>query len=505
VRARWAALAVAALGLLVLAPGTPASAHPLGNFSVNQLGAFSLHPERVELRAVVDFAEIPTYQERSTVEAAGPSYAERTCAEVAGGYAVSVAGERLSWTPGRSSFEYGPGAEPSLPTSRLTCELSAEARLDRPAGVTIESTYLNGRVGWRELTVAGFGVQPRGNVPPARSVSDDLRVYPSDLLSSPLDMRTASFETAPGVDARADVSARVPASAVPGWLGKAEAKLRALVGGDLTPWVGLLAVLLAIVLGAAHAALPGHGKTVMAMYLAGRAGRPRDALVVGATVTLTHTGGVIVVGLLLAGALSVAGERVLGWLGLVSGILVVVVGATMLRSALKNRGGGHGHHHHHHHGHGDHDHDHAGHGDHDHGYHSGHSHHPSPRGRGRLGLAAIGVAGGLVPSPSALVVLLGAIGLGRTAFGLLLVLAYGAGMAATLTAAGLLLLRLRDRWVARVRRGSSAGGSAGRRPTLGARLAALAGRLGPALPATTAGAVLLLGAGIAGRAIAGVF
>lgn len=57
----------------------------------------------------------------------------------------------------------------------------------------------------------------------------------------------------------------------------------------------------------------------------------------------------------------------------------------------------------------------------------------------------MGVAGGLVPSPSALVVLLGAIALGRTAFGVLLVLAYGLGMAAVLTAAGLLLVRVRER------------------------------------------------------------
>jgi nickel/cobalt transporter (NicO) family protein len=196
---------------------------------------------------------------------------------------------------------------------------------------------------------------------------------------------------------------------------------------------------------------------------------------------------VIAVGLLLTGALSVAGERVLGWLGVTSGALVVVVGAAMLRSALRNR-----HHGHHDHGHGNHDHDHGhGHHDHDHG-HGHHDHDHGPRhAPGRLGLAAIGVAGGLVPSPSALVVLLGAIGLGRTAFGLVLVLAYGVGMAATLTAAGFLLLRLRDRWTARTRRTP-------RRPLLARRLAA-------GIPITTAGAVLLLGAGIAGRAVAGVF
>jgi nickel/cobalt exporter len=96
----------------------------------------------------------------------------------------------------------------------------------------------------------------------------------------------------------------------------------------------------------------------------------------------------------------------------------------------------------------------------------------------------MGIAGGLVPSPSALIVLLGAVGLGRTAFGVLLVIAYGAGMAATLTAAGLVLVRVRDRWAAQPRR------------TL-ARVAALA-------PAGTALLVLCVGIGLAGRAALGV-
>jgi len=96
----------------------------------------------------------------------------------------------------------------------------------------------------------------------------------------------------------------------------------------------------------------------------------------------------------------------------------------------------------------------------------------------------MGIAGGLVPSPSALVVLLGAIGLGRTAFGLLLVVAYGAGMAATLTAAGLVLVRIRDRWPLRPRRSL-------------ARLAVLA-------PTGTAALILFVGLGLAGRAALGL-
>ena len=96
-------------------------------------------------------------------------------------------------------------------------------------------------------------------------------------------------------------------------------------------------MLLALVLGAAHAALPGHGKTVMAAYLAGRAGRPRDAVAVGATVTFTHTGGVLALGLLLTTFAGIAGESVLGWLGVASGTLVAAIGVGALASALRRR------------------------------------------------------------------------------------------------------------------------------------------------------------------------
>jgi nickel/cobalt exporter len=485
-------LGTAALGLLVLAPAQPADAHPLGNFSVNQLGALTFRSDRVELRAIVDFAELPTLQNRAAVNAEGSGpYGDKTCGMVARSYLVSVGDERLTWTVRRSSLSYHPGAA-GLSTSRLTCEMSGPARLDRRASVIVENTYLTDRVGWRELTASGQGVRLSRTAPPTTSASDELRAYPADLLTAPLDMRSARFHSIPGVDAgRGDAVAGPPAGAAP-WLGSAEARLRALVEDDLSPWIAALAVMLATLLGAAHAALPGHGKTVMAMYLAGRAGRPRDAAAVGAAVTLTHTGGVVAIGLVLSGAVSIAGECVLGWLEVASGALVAVVGAAMLWSALRH--GGHLRPHPHPHKH---PHPHPDHVDHQHDHHvaegadpHGRHRRSSSRTTRRLGLAAIGIAGGLVPSPSALILLLGAIALGRAAFGLLLVLAYGVGMAGTLTAAGLLLLWLRDRVRARSRRAPG--------------WSALAVRLAAALPIATPVAVLLVGTGIAGGAIAGV-
>jgi ABC-type nickel/cobalt efflux system permease component RcnA len=301
------------------------------------------------------------------------------------------------------------------------------------------------------------------------------------------------------------------------WLAGVDRTFQDLVGrGRLTPAVGLVAVLLALLLGAGHAALPGHGKTILAAYLAGKRGRRRDALAVAGTVTLTHTGGVLALGLVLSAGSALAGDRVLAWLGLVSGVIVLAVGATMLLALVRRgRAGGHGllhgfggHSHDHDHPH-DHDHTHAG-RDHDHDVHDGrdghdhdvhdghHGHHDdvhseatTPRRTSRLGLAGIGLAGGLVPSPSALVVLLAAIGLGRTGYGIVLVVAYGIGMATTLTGAGLLLLAVQRR-LARTVRGSSS------------RWARLGARVNAVTPAATATLVLLVGAGLAVRAAVGV-
>jgi ABC-type nickel/cobalt efflux system permease component RcnA len=324
----------------------------------------------------------------------------------------------------------------------------------------------------------------------------------------------------------------------------AQRHVESVLGGRLTPLVIGLAFLLAILLGAGHAALPGHGKTVMAAYFAGRRGRIRDALAVGGTVTHAHTGGVLLVGLLLSTSTALAGERLLAWLGAASGVLVAAVGLGMLVSALRTRRarradphGAHGHTHgphghthdadgnsHSAHGHthdshshthdlrGDdhHTHDDAEtgheHGDHSHGHGAGRHHHrrglwpdhqhdhEPRRPGGRLGLAGIGLAGGLVPSPSALVVLLGAIGLGRAGLGVLLVLAYGIGMAGTLTAVGLLLVVAQRKLGHLIARG-------GRTARVGGLLARLTGRVSANAPTATAALVVLVGLGMGVRAV----
>jgi ABC-type nickel/cobalt efflux system permease component RcnA len=193
----------------------------------------------------------------------------------------------------------------------------------------------------------------------------------------------------------------------------------------------------------------------------GQRGTLRQGLGIGAGVTLTHTAGVVVLGLVLSLSSVAAPERVYPWQGTLSGALLAAIGLSLLvraRRARRNGGPALWHSHapgapghlparhldHAHHDHGHHDHDHHEHG-HEHRNH-GHAEHPTADPPlGWRWLVAMGFAGGMVPSPSALVVLLGAIALGRTWFGVALVVAYGAGMAATLVIAGLLLVRARDR------------------------------------------------------------
>ena len=187
---------------------------------------------------------------------------------------------------------------------------------------------------------------------------------------------------------------------------------------------GLLAALgLAFLLGAAHALSPGHGKTLVAAYLVGSHGTVRHALLLGAIVTFTHVFSVVLLGLVALWASdSVVPERLTPWIALAAGLLVVGMGGWMLLRRLKGHGHSHGHSH-----------------DHSHNHEDGHD-------RGQQGvrfgeLLALGITGGMIPCPSATVVLLLAIYLGRTALGLALIGAFSLGLATSLVAIGIVVVR----------------------------------------------------------------
>jgi ABC-type nickel/cobalt efflux system permease component RcnA len=202
-----------------------------------------------------------------------------------------------------------------------------------------------------------------------------------------------------------------------------------------------LALTVAAGLGAFHALEPGHGKTVVAAYLVGARGTAWHALCLGLMVTATHTAGVYLLGLVtLYASHYVVPERLYPWLGILSGLTVAGLGCALF--LRRYTGEDHTHAHGHTHGH-SHTHAHTAGYTHHHHVHKTH-HHPSPGETVSLRqLLALGVTGGIVPCPAALVVLLSAVALQRVGFGLLLIVAFSVGLATVLIAVGLLMVYAR--------------------------------------------------------------
>ena len=226
--------------------------------------------------------------------------------------------------------------------------------------------------------------------------------------------------------------------------------------------LGLIAgaLALALFLGAAHGLEPGHGKTIVAAYLVGSRGTVGNALFLGGVVTLTHTMSVILLGLVaLFASQYVLPEQIFPYLGTASGLLIIGLGTWLLVNHLRRQGYGHSHSHgEHHQGHTheeEHHHDHS-HEEHHHGH--GHSHEiPNKVTLGSL--LTLGISGGIVPCPGALVILLLAVALHRIAFGLVLLVAFSVGLAAVLIAIGVLIVKARPlverfsgdgRWIQRL-------------------------------------------------------
>jgi nickel/cobalt transporter (NicO) family protein len=409
---KWIATPLAILATL-LAPAA-AAAHPLGNFTVNRFSAIEASGDRLYVEQVLDLAEIPTFQEGDRVRS--PGFAR----DLAGQLRLTVDGRPVRLRLLDSTTQLRPGAG-GLKTVRFEAVYDAG-----PGGRSVEfrDTSFASRIGWREVVVrAERGAQIESASVPAKSVSDELRAYPQDLLSDPLDVRTATASVQPG-----------SGPGVPPAIGDGHAPTQRSGGFEGLidhEQLGLGFVLLAIVVaafwGAAHALTPGHGKAIIAAYLVGSRGTPRHALLLGLIVTVTHTAGVFALGIVTLGLSELfVPEQLYPWLNLVSALLVVAVGVTVLRLRVREwvRPRAHRHHHHHHHGDGHH-------------HHHDHDHVPEP-GSGLRGLVAVGVSGGLLPCPTALVVLLAAISLHRIAFGLLLIVAFSLGLASVISGIGLL-------------------------------------------------------------------
>lgn len=437
-RKLWGFWVCLVLGVVVALGGLggTAHAHPLGNFTVSRYDGLVAAPGKLTVEHVEDLAEIPAAQAAPRIRETGrAAWAEQRCRAAADDARVTVSGRDAELTVRAARARVRPG-QAGLDTLRVECTLTAPLPRKDRVSVGFRSGARDG-TGWREITARGDRMALTRSDVPETSASQRLTRYPKRLLAAPPDTASASLRITPGGPALADDRPAEPESGVASVLPRgADRWARALTGlvgrHPLTPAFAALALGTAVLLGALHALAPGHGKTLMAATAAAR-GRAsvRDVLPLAASVTVTHTLGVLALGLLVSGG-SAAGPSVVAWLGVVSGLLVTGAGVLLVRRAWQRRRGtdhDHGHAH-------DHDHTHS----HSHGHHHTHDHR-SP-GTSLRGTLFLGFAGGLVPSPSAVVVLVGAAALGEAWFGLLLVVAYGAGLAATLTAAGFLVVRV---------------------------------------------------------------
>ncbi len=469
------------LTLLICFTVVPSAlAHPLGNFTVNQYAGLQISPERIRIDYIMDMAEIPAFQEIELLDTNGnrrPDPAELAgyeavrCASLQPSLNLSLNNKIAKLSLVSSSVEF-PAGVGGLPTMRLSCEFQAPIDVTEGAlALSFQNKVFADRLGWQEIVVVPDGVTVAGDYS-STSLSDRLTNYPQDLLTSPPEQRAVEVEiTSRGLPSQSQLSTptvEVNSSS------RDDAFTRLILVEEITLPTLLVALAISFIWGAMHAMTPGHGKTIVGAYLVGSRGTMKHALYLGLTTTITHTLGVFALGLVtLFAAQYIVPETLYPWMSLLSGLFVVGIGINLLVSRYKSsgitfptikanvpgrspshvfaEGKGHAHKyvlnsfasdehlHVHEHGH-PHVHRHDAHNEHHHDHGAGdHSHMPPEQITWRS-LLALGISGGLIPCPSALVVLLGAIALNKIGFGLVLVLVFSLGLAATLTAIGMLFI-----------------------------------------------------------------
>lgn len=454
--------------LVLIAVSAVGLAHPMGNFSVNHYSKLNFRPGGVDLTFVLDLAEIPTFQMLGA-GVADQAFLERKTREQAKDWVANLAlaedGRKVRWDVKSITPKTSDGAG-GMPILRIV--IAAEAPL-QAGKVTYDDLNFPGRAGWKEIVIDH---SPDALLSSASQSSKDLSaaltVYPADPSVTPPQDLTASVvlapkETpAPKIEVTKSVAKPVPVPVIaekqpvqqeqtapaassfvtqqptaPGTVVRGDFLSRMLQRKNLGWRLMLLCTFAALGLGAMHALSPGHGKTIVAAYLVGSRGTVKHAGMLGLVVTFTHTFTVFLLGIgVLFFEQYVVPEKIVPALGMLSGLSIVLVGASLLyRRAQALMPGGHSHDHHHDHAH-----------DHDHGSGLVHSHGGSTHSHTIEGditpgsLIALGVGGGMVPCPSALILMLSAIALGRPGLGLMLLIAFSAGLSLVLIGIGVLAL-----------------------------------------------------------------
>jgi ABC-type nickel/cobalt efflux system permease component RcnA len=482
----------------------PASAHPMGNFSVNHYSKIMLENDRIRIRYFIDLAEIPTYQELQNAgiattaidpsSAAVIDYVAARGAEFGRGLVLDVDGKPIQLRLVSSGVIFPPGAG-GLPTMKMGFVFegaypSATSTADqRQFNIQYADNNYPGHAGWKEIIAAATSGSMLRSTVPATDRSGELSNYPTDLLTSPPQNLEASMVVSlpqiPGSIAVAQVvePSRLTAA------GRVSAPIR--IGGQretaprhvspvasvvapsqtaspavsdmhfqanqqktprnkfteliqtehLSLWFLFTAALIAISLGGLHALEPGHGKTIVAAYLVGSKGTARHAVLLGLIVTVSHTAGVFALGAItLYASRYIVPEQLYPWLGALSGVTIAGLGCYMLLRRLTGTAT---------------DHSHAP-GE-NHGHWMFWKRRKGDDSEGEVmsrrmaatqtvsmtQLFTLGITGGIIPCPAALIVLLSAFALHRIGLGFFLIVAFSVGLAAVLIGFGMLMVYAR--------------------------------------------------------------
>lgn len=499
-----------ALGLVFLTLVMPASAHPLGNFSINQYFSFDLRTPEPALYYLADLAEIPSFAELDLLDTDFDSnvtndeikaYLDRRVPGLLENISVFQNGvalplrlteRRLSLLEGLANmvvFNVVLKLEPEgwdWPEPDEVLEFKVVSNnFENDAGVREFKALTDGRFddATAELDQDVLGYQTLVYIddnqnPVYQDFDAEFRLRlafgTGDVLLDPdrvdLFQWTATARAARGageatilsgmdepyVEVMMDDGAVVQTNSEPEVQRPAEKEdvTASLMGRiseiiqtkEISMPMFVIAMAVAVGLGMGHAFSPGHGKTVMAAYLIGERGTVKHALILGGIVTFTHVWSVLALGIvtLYAGE-EFSEEQLSFWTGVASGAIIMVIGGMLFfrryGAFVMARHQAVSHHHDHRH-----DHDHHHHHDHDHHHHDHHGHSHVVEGKdgqppGYGSIAWLGVSGGIVPCPAALIVLLLAIKFGRLAMGLWLIVAFSLGLAAVLVALGIAVVR----------------------------------------------------------------
>ncbi len=430
-----------------------AMAHPMGNFSISHYAGIHLRQDSVELEYLIDEAEIPAFQEMQqgglTAEAgsaATGAFLVTKAAEFGEKLSLTVNGHPLVLRPVTREVIFPQGAG-GLSTMKMRfvyrAGLNGECR-EASCELVYADVNFAERAGWKEIVVShDAGVRVDGAAEWEHDRSARLTDYPTDLVKSPPQDVVAKFGFR--VDAPLVTKTFAPPVTValePGVPAAAPAvELKAnrqapprnsftelMTRKDISLGFSLLAALIAAGLGALHALEPGHGKTIVAAYLVGSKGTARHAMLLGLIVTVSHTAGVYLLGgVTLYAQKYIMPDRLYPFLSVISGVLIAGMGIYILLKRFMGDDFSFEH------SHGPFRHSHSPEFLHD----PAQVALPAGGGIGRKQLAILGITGGMVPCPAALVVLLSAVALHRVGFGLFLIVAFSVGLAAVLIGMGL--------------------------------------------------------------------